>query len=69
MDWQQTIKDMTDKGLITLGKLNEGNELLAELEHKAAIRNKLYVLWRIFCLSEFSVDWFYWEDYNKENKN
>ena len=70
MDWEQTIKEMGDKGLIRLGIIKDGDRLIAELRQKVARRNELHYLWYLLAKCPiFELDWFGWMEYGIVNRN
>jgi hypothetical protein len=62
MDWEQTIREMTDKGLITIGSVKDGDRLIAELRRRAYARNPMN--WQ-----EYIPDWLCWLEFTKLNIN
>ena len=68
-DWEQTIKDAANKGLLTFGKTKDGDSLLTELKRKAEVRDKPRPLWILFESPKVERDAFDWEDFFKANRN
>ena len=70
-DWEQTLHDAAEKGLITFGTIpvKSGDLLLAELRRKAEYRNKCLVIAYLFGSPLYQPPWFYWLDYLGANNN
>jgi hypothetical protein len=62
MDWEQTIREMAEKGLIAIGNVKDGDQLIAKLKWRAYARNP--VNWH-----EYVPDWLYWLEFTKLNSN